>query len=376
MQSTSPLRRDVLLDRVLPSSHASFLHRSQNSGTLFVVFFLGQGEGAPGNGIALSRFDDAADTWSTPVVLVSDPRFSMQNPVLFDAPGGLLALLHTCQDAGPLGVSQRTSSVLQWTSSDDGRTWTEAPQTVFPRGHGAFIRGPIIAKAANPLHRMLPLYFTPGGEFDHASQMAGVVDSHDGGLTWGSLAQVRTIPGTEGAVGVQPQVVRLPHGELVAFFRNRTERLGHRVGTSVSADDGATWSPLLPTELPSNNSSVAAVVLPDGRVVVAFNNALSARFPLSLAVSSDGGVTFDRVFDLVGSHVQGGGEPGFAGPRGLAGEHSYPSFWLDADRGRLWISWTHQRLTIAICELRLEFFDGPGDVSVGEWNPRPRETTA
>lgn len=329
---------------------------------LHVAFFTGQGEGAPGNGIGFASFTDAG--WSVPRVLVSDERFSMQNPVLFDGPDSELHLLHTRQDAGPLGHSQASSDVLHWVSTDDGATWTEQPR-VFERGRGAFIRGPLVR--TNDAQRvLLPLYFTPGGEFSHDRQFSGFAESSDGGRTF-QTDNVIQIPGTAGAVGVQPNVVRLPDGRLVAFHRNRTNLLSHRVGRSVSTDDGRTWSTLEETDLPSNNSSVAAVILRDGRVVVAFNNSHGARFPLSLALSSDGGETFTRVVDLTTSELIGGGE---RGPESgwLCGEHSYPSMWLDEDA--LWVAWTHQRLTIAVAKLDLAFLDqGDGRSSIGLWNP-------
>lgn len=363
MSQTSPLRRDALLTRTCPSAHAAFLHRSRHTGVLHVAFFTGAGEGEPGNGIGFASLT-ASGAWSDPRVLVTDLRYSMQNPVLFDGPDGELHLLHTRQDAGPLGHSQASSDVLHWLSRDDGATWIEQPR-VFERGRGAFIRGPIV-RTNDQQRVLLPLYFTPGGEFSHERQFSGFAESRDSGRTFQTDALIQ-IPGTEGAVGVQPNVVRLLDGRLVAFHRNRTELLRHRVGRSVSTDDGRTWSALAPTDLPSNNSSVAAVVLLDGRVVVAFNNSHGIRYPLSLALSSDGGETFSRVVDLTTSERVGGGVPGVANSW-LAGEHSYPTMWLDDNA--LWVAWTHFRETIAIAKLELAFLDqGNGRSSIGLWNP-------
>ena len=69
---------------------------------------------------------------------------------------------------------------------------------------------------------LLPLYYTPAGEFERGAQYSAVRFSTDGGATWPQHSEAR-IPGTEGAVGVQPCVVRVRQGEprLIAFMRSR-----------------------------------------------------------------------------------------------------------------------------------------------------------
>lgn len=366
VRGTNSERSDAFLQPIRRSSHAPFLHRARLTGTLHVVFFHGEAEGAPGNGIALASFDDARQCWSVPRMVVSDERFSMQNPVLFERADGALVLLHTRQDAGPLGESQSTSDVLQWTSTDDGRTWSADEVVVFPRGRGAFLRAPVVASATTAGRLMLPVYFTPEGEFEHANQVSGVVESLDGGHSW-LVDAVSRMPGSEGAVGVQPAMVRLSPSRLVAFMRNRTS--SRRIMRSVSEDDGRTWGPLTATPLPSNNSSVAACVLSDGRVVVAFNNCEPwARFPLSLAVSRDGGASFDRVVDIVDHEIIDSVTR--RSRQSFAGEHSYPSLWHDDSSGVLHVAFTFLRTTIGYIRLAPGFVDrGDGNQTSGLWCP-------
>ena len=85
---------------------------------------------------------------------------------------------------------------------------------------------------------LLPMYFTPDGEFEREGQYSAVVRSSDGGRTWSNEA---ILPGTEGARGVQPAVVRIDSQKLVAFMRNRSG-VGARILRSESNDDGRTWS--------------------------------------------------------------------------------------------------------------------------------------
>lgn len=360
IRRTNPYREDALLRTAARSSHAPFLLRSSATSVLHCVWFSGDGEGAPGNGIAHASLPVDGQRWSATRILVKDDRYSMQNPVLVERDGQLI-LLHTRQDSGPLGISQRTSDVLLWTSSDDGATWSDAPVIVFARGIGAFIRAPtMLCRDADQL--LLPMYFTPGGEFDHGQQCSAVVRSAIGSATEWETTQLFKIPGSQGAVGVQPNLVRIPDtSTIVAFMRNRT---GGPIMRSESSDEGKNWTQVTPTNLPSNNSSIAVCALQDGRVVVAFNNSKGARFPLTLAFSRDAGQTFYRARDIVDHEIMGGGQKGpQKNSYRLYGEHSYPSMLVEQKNGAevLHIAFTHCRETIGYIRLSVQHIADEGD---------------
>ena len=61
------------------------------------------------------------------------------------------------------------------------------------------------------------MYYTPDGFFAHESQYSSVQRSRDGGETWTESAPM------EGTLGnlVQPTVLRLKSGRLLAFYRSR-----------------------------------------------------------------------------------------------------------------------------------------------------------
>ena len=203
-----------------PNLHA-FMQRANRKGDLFIAWFSGDHEGASRCAIVVSRFDYDANRWIAPVVASVETGKSNQNPVLFQRASEphRIYLLHPSQDAGPFGVSQRTSEIRLLHSDDRGQTWSTPPTVIFPRGRGAFPRGRMLTAKENVSLMLLPLYFTPAGEFDHGAQYSAVVRSLDG-VTWTDESR---IPGSEGAKGVQPQVVRLhSDARLVAFMRNRT----------------------------------------------------------------------------------------------------------------------------------------------------------
>jgi predicted neuraminidase len=377
VRESEPGRRDSLMPTLFRMSHASFLHFSQTYAALFCAWFSGAREGADRCSIVVSRLDNTTMRWSVPVVASVEAGRSNQNPVLFEtasAPGRLF-LLHPSQEAGAAGVSQRSSEVRLLHSDDGAQTWS-APRTVIAQGVGAFIRAPILELTATS-ELLLPLYFTPAGEFDHALQYAATIRSTDAGQTW-SLTNASRIPGTEGAAGVQPAVVGWPGstpGLLVAFMRNRQGH-GARILRSQSLDSGQTWDAALTTALPSNNSSVAAVVAERAGspvLLLCFNNCGAGRFPLSVAASYDAGVTFVCVRDISGRELVGGGHRFATSQCSCSeqrrGEHSYPSMALDPAAPIVHVSWTHLRKTIAYAQVSLDWLLDPAAGTTGEWQP-------
>jgi predicted neuraminidase len=352
LRKTDELRSDALLSAVFPSSHAPFLFETRK-GTLMIAHFSGQFEGASRCAIVVSTFNRALRHWRTPVVASVQTGASHQNPVLFQTAdsGDRVSLLHTQQNAGPLGVSQSSSRVLLLHSDDEGLTWSP-PLEVFARGTGTFLRAPPLAIGGQLL---LPLYFTPSGEFDLAAQHSAIwVAKNSQTAIQSGWRQRARIPGTENAVGVQPAVVRFRSGRLVAFMRNRSGR-GAKIMRSASHNDGHSWTQAEPTDLDSNNSGIAAVVLHNDTLVLAFNDDSDGnRFPLSLAFSDDFGITFHSRRAIVDEHVAGGGRVSLADRETIVnGEHSYPSLLVDGDGNSLHIAWTHLRRTIAYAQMRL-----------------------
>jgi predicted neuraminidase len=91
-----------------------------------------------------------------------------------------------------------------------------------------------------------------------------------------------------GFAPIQPTLLQKKNGELVALCRD-SGGPPQRVLISTSADEGRTWSAARDTELPNPGSSLAAVVLKDGRWVVALNDTEDGRHQLALVMSDDEG---------------------------------------------------------------------------------------
>jgi len=98
---------------------------------------------------------------------------------------------------------------------------------------------------------------------------------------------------TGGQSFMQPSVVAFGPSEAIAFYRS----LSHEktIGAAVTTDAGATWSEPETLSLPNPDAGMDALLLSDQRILLAFNDSPINRETLSLAVSHDRGVHWNRI---------------------------------------------------------------------------------
>ena len=82
------------------------------------------------------------------------------------------------------------------------------------------------------------------------------------------------MPASTGSVHMT--IVALGGERLAAFYRRRQADFVHR---SESSDGGESWTAPEPVDVPSNNSSLSAIRLRDGRIALACNPANAAMYP-------------------------------------------------------------------------------------------------
>ena len=302
-----------------PSAHASTIVDTADG--LVAAWFGGTEEGAPDVGIWVSRHDGAG--WSAPVevtngVLPDNPRYPCWNPVLFQPSNGPLLLFYKT------GPSPRAWWALARTSTDHGRTWSDAFR--LPEG----FLGPIRAK---------PVELTPG------TLLAGSSTEHDGWVV--HLERVSSDNDSEAAwrsalvstdswektgplndpdefAAIQPTILVHSARRVQILCRSRQE-----VITQAWSDDaGRTWSPMTATALPNPSAGIDAVRLADGRFLLAYNPTARGRRRLEVAVSNDGR-TWRRGLVLEDS----------------SGEYSYPAM-IQSPDGLVHISYTWKRQRI------------------------------
>ncbi len=312
--------------------HASTIVETP-SGALLAAWFGGTEEGDDDVEIWLSRLDAGRDgakpRWSAPVavadgVQAGGERHPTWNPVLHQPP----------QEGAPLllffkvGPSPREWWGMAMESNDEGRAWS-APRRL-PDG----ILGPIRNKPVTLVDGSL----LAGSSVEDApapvTWRAHFERSKDFGRSWTRTeALAGTAPGGEPFSVIQPTILTLDDGELLALFRSRESV----VAASRSTDGGRTWGPVRATGLPNSNAAVDGVTLADGRQLLVYNHKVridgawaGSRSRLNVALSDDGD-SWDASL-MLEDDAEGG-------------EYSYPAV-IQARDGLVHVTWTHRRTRI------------------------------
>ena len=248
-------RGEALLSSPCVQNHAAFL--SVGPAGLQCLWFGGSLEGKAD--ISIWRSSLEGNVWSPAERLTDDPERSEQNPVQFHAPDGRLLLFHTAQSGG-----NQDGCVVRM------RRIGEAPRDLgLPAG--TFIRGPIVIRSDGAW--MLPLFrclSRPGERWTGSHDTAAVAISTDAGESWREI----DVPASTGSVHMT--IVALGGERLAAFYRRRQADFVHR---SESSDGGESWTAPEPVDVPSNNSSLSAIRLRDGRIAMACNPVNAAMYP-------------------------------------------------------------------------------------------------
>jgi predicted neuraminidase len=243
---------------------------------------------------------------------------------------------------------------------------------------GTFIRSPLFVRSDDawllPLFRCIP---KPGYRWNGSHDTAAIALSTDAGRHWREI----DIPQSEGCV--HTTLIAVDTNTIAAFFRRRQADFIFRC---ESRDGGDTWSTPVATDIPNNNSSIAAITLQDGRVAIACNpvnrdsselrreslydevdeddERVSAtggcnpvwgvpRAPLSLCFSSDGGLSFEHrivIEQSSGNCLSNNSEDG----RNF--ELSYPSL-LQREDGSLDLAYTYFRRAIKHTRLSSDWLE-------------------
>jgi len=372
LQAVSPMRAEALLPSPMVQNHAAFLHLLSD-GALVCAWFGGTLEGKSDISIFASVLPQGAAGWGPPQRLSFDADHSEQNPVLFTAPGGRLWLFHTSQPSGNQDECRIRMAEIRRDASDPlvlGAS--EGRYLDLPRG--CFVRAPLVVRDDGAW--LLPIFRCvqrPGQKWNGSHDTAAVGISLDQGTTW----RLEDIGQSIGCVHMSP--VPLGEGHLAAFFRRRQADWVYR---AESLDGGRSWLTPAASDVPNNNSSIAAIQLRDGRLAMICNPVNAAqsverraslydelgeddgrpdadpaggcvpiwgvpRAPVALCLSEDGGRTFPirlLVEDGPGTCLSNDSTDG----RNL--EMSYP-WLLEGVDGTLHLAYTYHRRAIKYVRL-------------------------
>ncbi|MBE6612087.1 MAG: exo-alpha-sialidase [Ruminococcaceae bacterium] len=180
-------------------------------------------------------------------------------------------------------------------------------------GHIGYVRFDSY-RGENPLYSDIPALYRYTGSLNNAIEtdagrivvpfstymdgkfVSNTIWSDDHGDTWYASTDVTIVDKETNCESgaVEPVVAEVKPGVLVMLIRTVLDRLWY----AVSYDSGERWSEPKPTKLPSSNSPATLQKMPDGRIVLVWNDCLghpmanvrysSARQCLHAAISDDG----------------------------------------------------------------------------------------
>jgi predicted neuraminidase len=282
------------------------------------VWFHGEYEKSKDSRIVWSRLAPGAAAWTAPQVAFDEPGLAEGNPALWVREDGTLFLFFVTivKDAW----HEARPRLIR--STDLGRTWS-APVNLTDENCFMLRHRPVRLKTGALL---LPAYHECFAE-------PVFFRSDDDFATWTIGRQYEDADYLMDHVGqIQPALLIRPDGSLLSANRNGSSQ--RRMTHMESRDEGVTWTPSVPTELPNPGASVDHARLLDGHVVTVFDNDPYARFPLAAALSTDEGATIAKIRHLNEECDRD------------SCAYAYPSVMQGRRDGTIWVTYTHNRETI------------------------------
>jgi predicted neuraminidase len=270
------------------------------NGDLYIAYYGGAGEYDEGTAVYGSRLVLGEKEWTYPEVIADTPFRGDGNPVVWQAPDGIVWLFYVNR----YGETWSNARVKAKISADGARTWSDS--FMLAMEEGSMVRGqPIVLNNGDYL---LPMYYETG---DDREQLAATTCSYflrynPQTKTWTETNRIHSPNGN-----LQPQVAQLTDTHLVCYMRRGggygPDERGHII-RSESTDGGYTWTEGKDTEFPNPNAAVDFIKLKNGHLLLVYNNSMNDRTPLTVAISTDGDKTYPYRRDI------GGGDNSFAYP--------------------------------------------------------------
>ena len=258
--------------------HPASITELQN-GDLYVAYYAGSGEYGTDTAVYGSRQVAGSTTWSTPEIIADTPDLSEGNPVVWQAPDGIVWLFYVNR----YGDTWSNARVKGKISKEGAHTWSDSFMLTFEEG--TMVRGqPIVLRNGDYL---LPLYKETGSdrEMTGADSMSFFMRYHPRTKTWKETSRIHSAMGN-----IQAQVVQMSDNDLIAYIRRGGDYEPTDKGFLLRAeshDGGWTWSEAVPTEFKNPNAAVDFIRLQNGHLLLVYNDNMNDRTPLTAAVSTD-----------------------------------------------------------------------------------------
>lgn len=280
---------DIVITRVFgpeqpgPYKHPSCITELDN-GDLYLAYYGGSGEYGTDTAVFGARLKKGESEWSAPVVIADTPWESEGNPVVWQAPDGIVWLWYVNR----VGDFWSTSRIKAKVSFDGAQTWSDSMMVTYEQG--TMVRShPIVLSDGDYL---LPIYHETGEdrEFVPPDTVSLFLRFNPRTKKWTETNRVKSRMGN-----LQPAVVQITDDYLVAYCRRGGGYEGARDGYLVrteSRDGGKTWSEGKDSPFPNPNAAVDFIKLQNGHLLLVYNDSMTDRTPLTVAISVDNDQTY------------------------------------------------------------------------------------
>ena len=250
-----------------------------DNGAFYVSYYGGGGEYETDACVWGATLKKGEEKWSQPEKIADSPFISEGNPVVWQAPDGVLWLYYNQR----YGDTWSDTRIFAKISNDRGKTWTDPILVAGEKG--MMVRGrPIVLHDGNHL---LPIYHETGHDRENvgADTTSLFLRYKPGGFEWIETNRVKSRTGN-----LQPAPVQLTDSHLIAYCRRGGGydpiKDGYIVRTE-SLDGGHTWSEGKDTKIPNPNAAVDLIKLSNGHLVLVYNDNMNDRDPLTISISTD-----------------------------------------------------------------------------------------
>jgi predicted neuraminidase len=287
--TTSRAEDDIAIERVFgPEVPGKYKHPAAieelANGDLFLVYYGGEGEYEGDTAVFGARKRKGDTSWPAPKIIADTPFTGDGNPVIWQAPDGLVWLFYVVR----MGETWSDSRIKAKVSRDGAETWSDSMLlTLQP---GTMVRNrPIVLDNGDYL---LPIYHETGEDTEKTGENSTSVFLRCDPKThqWTEAGRIHSPKGN-----LQPGVVQLEDGRLIAYCRRAGDYLPTTKGwivRSESTDRGKTWSEGVDSAFPNPNAAVDFLRLKNGHLLLVYNDCMYDRTPLAAVISTDGDKTY------------------------------------------------------------------------------------
>lgn len=270
------------------------------NGDLYVAYYGGSDEYMQDTAVYGSRLKKGDTLWTFPAVIADTPDHADGNPVVWQAPDGVVWLFYN----NIYGKTWSDGRVMAKQSHDGAVTWTDPMVIAFEPG--SMVRGqPIVLDTGEYL---IPLYQETGSdtEMTASDTSSYFLFYNPKDKTWKESSRIKSATGN-----LQAQVVQISPEYLITYIRRGGNFLPTEKGYAIrseSRDGGHTWSEGVDSQFKNPNSALDLIKLKNGHLLMVYNDNMNERTPLTVVISEDYDKTWPHRRDI------GGGDNTFAYP--------------------------------------------------------------